>query len=134
MDLPYAREVGHAGEAAGSATSAAGIMEGHDVPPDVLTSVVHWLRKGGYNLSSELNLYRRGVLERAAFCVTEGCTVVGQLKDFKVCPQSKTSRYCAMRVRNKTRMRVSTRRRAAHSHGTLLQSSNTSPLPPMHSP
>jgi len=36
-DQPYAREVGHVGEAAGVTTSA-GFMEGHDVPPDVLTS------------------------------------------------------------------------------------------------
>jgi TPR repeat protein len=47
-DRPYAREAGHVGEAAGIATSA-GVMNGHTVPPDVLTSVVHWLRKGGYN-------------------------------------------------------------------------------------
>jgi TPR repeat protein len=40
---PYAREVGHVGEAAGSATSAE-VIEGHDVLPDVLTGVVHWLR------------------------------------------------------------------------------------------
>ena len=38
-DQPYGREVGHVGEAAGVATSA-GVMEGHDVPPDVLTGVV----------------------------------------------------------------------------------------------
>jgi hypothetical protein len=36
-DLPYACEVGHVGEAAGDANSA-GVTEGHDVPPDVLTS------------------------------------------------------------------------------------------------
>ena len=45
---PYAREVGHVGEAAGFATSAE-VIEGHDVLPDVLTGVVHWLRKGGHN-------------------------------------------------------------------------------------
>ena len=39
LNLPYAREVGHVEEAPGFATSA-GVMEGHDVPPDVLTSVV----------------------------------------------------------------------------------------------
>ena len=38
-DHPYAREVGHVGEAAGSAPPT-GVTEGHDVPPDVLTSVV----------------------------------------------------------------------------------------------
>ena len=46
MDLPYAREVGHVGEAAGVATPSGGVVEGHDVPPDVLTHVVHWLQKG----------------------------------------------------------------------------------------
>jgi TPR repeat protein len=46
-DFPHAREVGHVEvEATGVAMSAADI-EGHDhVPPEVLTSVVHWLRKG----------------------------------------------------------------------------------------
>ena len=47
MDTPYAREVGHVGEAAGVASSA-GVMEGHDVAPDVLTGVLHWLRKRGH--------------------------------------------------------------------------------------
>ena len=44
-DRPYAREVGHVEEAAGAATSA-GVTEGHDVPPDVLTNVTYWLQKG----------------------------------------------------------------------------------------
>ena len=44
-DEPYAREVGHVGEAVGVATSA-GVMEGHDVPPDVLTGVVQ-VAEGG---------------------------------------------------------------------------------------
>jgi len=39
-DRPHAREVGRVGEAAVVATSA-GVMEGHDVPPDVLTGVIH---------------------------------------------------------------------------------------------
>jgi TPR repeat protein len=44
-DSPHAHGVGHVEvEATGSATSAAD-MEGHDVPPEVLTSVVHWLQK-----------------------------------------------------------------------------------------
>jgi len=47
MDLPYAREVGHVEEAAGVATSS-GLMEGRDVPLDVLTGVVNWLHKGGH--------------------------------------------------------------------------------------
>jgi len=39
LDFPYAREAGHVGQAAGVATSA-GVMEGHDVPPDVVASYV----------------------------------------------------------------------------------------------
>jgi len=49
-DRPYAREVGHVGDCAGIATSA-GVMDGHEVPPDVLTGVVHWLRNGGQTAS-----------------------------------------------------------------------------------
>jgi len=90
---PYAREVGHVGEAAGVATSA-GVMEGHDVSPDVLTDVIHWLRKGGHNTVDELDGFRRRALEGASYCRNEGCEVVGLLKDFKVCPQCKTARYC----------------------------------------
>ena len=92
-DLPYAREVGHVEEAAGVAMSA-GVTEGHDVPPDVLTSVVHWLQKGGHNPIEKLDLFRRMALEGAACCFNDGCEVVGHLKDFKVCPQCKTARYC----------------------------------------
>ena len=39
LDLPYVRAVGHVMEAVLVASSA-GLMEGHDVPPDVLTGVV----------------------------------------------------------------------------------------------
>jgi len=92
-DHPYAREVGHVGEAAGVATSA-GVMEGHDVPPDVLTSVIYWVQKGGHNAVEKLHQFRRETLEGANYCYNGGCTVVGQLKDFKVCPQCKTARYC----------------------------------------
>jgi hypothetical protein len=93
LDLPYAREVGHVEEAAGVAISA-GDMEGHDVPREVLTSVVHWLRKGGHNIANSLDRVRREVLLGAKYCHNEGCEVVGLLKDFKVCPQCKTARYC----------------------------------------
>jgi hypothetical protein len=93
FDLPYAREVGHVGEAAGAARSA-GVMEGHDVRPDVLASVVHWLRKGGHQPVDELDKFRREALEGGHYCRNEGCEVVGQLKDFKVCPQCKTAWYC----------------------------------------
>jgi len=43
---PYAREVGRVEEAAEVAAPAGVIMQGHDLPLDVLTGVVHWLRKG----------------------------------------------------------------------------------------
>ena len=53
LDQPYAREIGQVGENAGVA-STAGVVEGHDIPPEVLTSVAHWLRKwcvtGQHNL------------------------------------------------------------------------------------
>jgi TPR repeat protein len=93
LDMPYAREVGHVVEAAGVASSA-GIMEGHDVPSDVLTSVVYWLRTGGINPVEKLDAYRRVALEGYNYCENVGCEVVGHLKDFKVCPQCKTARYC----------------------------------------
>jgi len=93
MDRPYAREVGLVEEAAGVATSA-GVMEGHDVPPDVMTGVLHWLRMGGDDPADALDTYRIVALEGYKYCYNDGCEVVGHLKDFKVCPQCKTARYC----------------------------------------
>jgi len=70
-------------------------MEGHDVPPDVLTGVAHWLRGGGHvDLAGPLDDLRKIALEGFKYCYNEGCEVVGHLKDFKVCPQCKTARYC----------------------------------------
>ena len=92
-DRPYAREVGNVGEAAGVAMPA-GVMEVHDIPPDVLTGVVHWLRKGGHDVSVQLDEFRVEALEGDKHCNNDGCEVVGLLKDFKVCPQCKTYRYC----------------------------------------
>jgi TPR repeat protein len=92
-DLPYAREAGHVVEAAGVDASA-GVTEGHDVPPDVLNGVVHWLHNGGHNVESELGMCLRRALVGAKYCHNEGCEVGGLLKDFKVCPQCKTARYC----------------------------------------
>ena len=94
MDHPYAREIGHVGEAAGVAAPA-GVMEGHDVPRDILTSVVHWLRKGGHTPVDMLDKFRRNALEGAKYCRNEGCEVVGLLKEFKVCPQCRIARYCS---------------------------------------
>jgi len=96
-DLPYAREVGHVGEAAGVATSA-GVTEGHDVPPAVLAGVLHWVRKGCVTEQHDpldvLGEIRREALVGDKYCHNEGCEVVGLLTDFKVCPQCKTARYC----------------------------------------
>jgi hypothetical protein len=94
LDLPYAREVGHVEEAAGVAASA-GVMEGHDVPPEVMTDVVHWLRKAGHpDPAEQLDKLRIYALKGHTYCRNEGCEVVGHLKEFKVCPQCKSVRYC----------------------------------------
>jgi len=93
-DWPYAREVGHVGETAGVADPAVG-MEGHDVPLDVLADVVHWARKGGHNVVGILDWFRRLAQDGAKNCFNDECQVVGHLKDFKVCPQCKTARYCS---------------------------------------
>jgi TPR repeat protein len=92
-DLPYAREVGHVGEAVRVALPA-GVTEGHDVPPDVLRGVIHWLRKSGLSLVDSLKEFRRRTVEGEQYCCNVGCEVVGQLKEFKVCPQCKEARYC----------------------------------------
>jgi len=109
IDRPHAREAGHVAEAAGVATPA-GVMEAlrvtealggrHDVPPDVLTSVVHWLWKSGKGCATErtpfdeLEQFRRDARDGAKYCHNDGCEVVGHLKDFKLCPQCRRNRYC----------------------------------------
>jgi len=92
-DSPYARAVGHVEEAAGVATSAE-VTVGHDVPPAVLTGVVHWLRKGEDDIISRLDSFRTLASEGIPYCDNDGCEVRGQLNDFKVCPQCKSARYC----------------------------------------
>jgi TPR repeat protein len=95
FDRPYARENGHVEDAGGVAASMGDMEIIHDVPPDVLASVVHWLRKGGHTpLVPVLAKFRNEALEGAKYCRNEGCEVVGRLQDFKVCPQCKTTRYC----------------------------------------
>ena len=69
--------VGLVGEAAGVSTSA-GVLEGHDVPPDVLASVVHWLLKGGGNPVKELAGYRQMALVGSDYCCNGTCEVVGR--------------------------------------------------------
>jgi hypothetical protein len=96
-DRPYAREVGHVEEAAATEDVVASdeFMEGQDVTPEILADVVYWLRKGaGLDPLAELNRCRNTTLKGAKYCNNEWCEVVGLLKDFKVCPQCKTARYC----------------------------------------
>ena len=120
-DMPHAREVGLVEVEATGVTMSAADMEGHDVPAEVLKSVVYWLQKwcvtGEPTPLDYLEKFRREEVEGGAYCVNDGCEVVGHLKDFKVCPLCKTAR-CArppgtapMRARNRTG--VSTRQRAA---------------------
>jgi hypothetical protein len=90
---------GVATSAAGVATSVAGVAASagdlqalHDIPPDVLTGVLHWLQKGcatrtirgQYDPFEQLDSFRRQALDGAKYCWNGGCEVEGLLKDFKV--------------------------------------------------
>jgi hypothetical protein len=64
--------------------------------------VVYWLQKGCVMcVTGEptpldyLEKFRREEVEGGAYCVNDGCEVVGHRKDFKVCPQCKIARYCS---------------------------------------
>ena len=69
-------------------------MKLHDVAPEVLIDVLHWLRKGRHNPDECLDWLRRIARVGSKYCHNDGCEVVGHLKEFKVCPQCKTARYC----------------------------------------
>jgi hypothetical protein len=126
------------GEAGGVATPV-GVMEGHDVAPDVLSGVVHWLRKGcttgQYDPLEELDGFRIRALEGSNYCHNNGCEVVGRLKDFKVCPQCKAARYWATRARSRTGLRVGTRKSVVNSDlpSSLLRVSISSTVTAKHS-
>ena len=79
--------------------ASVGVMEAHDIPPDVLTSALHWLRRGcvtgQHDPTDLLEEFRRAAVVGAKYCYNAGCGVVGLLKEFKVCPQCKTARYCS---------------------------------------
>jgi len=45
-------------------------------------------------IAINLETLRKMALEGEMYCYNDGCEVVGHLKDFKVCPQCKTFRYC----------------------------------------
>jgi TPR repeat protein len=78
-DWPHAREVGLVEvEATGVALTAAD-MEVHDAPPEVLTSVVHWLRKGCVTGQRGplvvLEEFRRAAVEGVRIATTTGATL-----------------------------------------------------------
>jgi hypothetical protein len=87
-DIPYAREVGHVVEVA----AAARVVEAHDVPPEVMTSVVHWLKRWRGDSVAALDELREVMKNGGPYCFNDGCKVVGLLKEFKVCPQCKNAR------------------------------------------
>ena len=113
-DHPYSRDTGHVEDAAALPTPAEAMeshgdlneafqcapLEDHDVPPDVLRGVLHWLRESsgdeyaGADALQYLDMFRSDALDGCKYCYADGCEVVGHLKDFKVCPQCKTARYC----------------------------------------
>jgi len=102
-DYPYAREVGHTelatgdicADLCGGAEPGLSRVKGHgDVPADVMTSVIQWMLRGGHNPLTEIDACRSVAVEGGQYCRNDGCEVVGQLKDFKVCPQCKAARYC----------------------------------------
>jgi hypothetical protein len=68
------------------ATSIGDMEVLHDLPPDVLIGVVHWLQAGGHNTVDQLNAFRSMALEGGQYCRNDGCEAVGHLKEFKVCP------------------------------------------------
>ena len=45
-------------------------------------------------IADDLDVLRRRALEGSKYCCNDGCEVVGQPKDFKVCAQCKVFRYC----------------------------------------
>jgi hypothetical protein len=107
-DRPTARKAGcvseidaATGAGAGVAASAsAGDTNGHNRSPDVFTGVVHWLRKAfaldpqQRSVPSNLEEFRIKALKGNDYCCNDGCEVVGQLQDFKRCPQCKVALYC----------------------------------------
>ena len=62
--------------------------------PMYCAGVVHWLVNGGHDIFRKLSVFRQLTLVGGKYCFNEGCEVVGHLKEFKVCPQCKTARYC----------------------------------------
>jgi len=81
-------------------------LRDHDVSTDVLFQVVHWLRKEPC-LAARRAQYKNTVVPfdelkdmalhaqiGARYCFNEGCEVTSLLKETKVCPQCKYTRYC----------------------------------------
>mmetsp|Transcript_36716 Transcript_36716/g.90665 ORF Transcript_36716/g.90665 Transcript_36716/m.90665 type:complete len:164 (-) Transcript_36716:49-540(-) len=96
QDQPHAREAGDAGFEMSAWDSTAGdiMLMGHDVPPDVLADVVHWIHASGHDPVAYLQQFLRQAVLGAKLCSNDGCEVVGHPKDFKLCAKCKTARYC----------------------------------------
>jgi len=90
-----ARELGHKEDAAAAAAAAGFVTpSGHDVPPGVFAVIAYWLSKGGYDSKEQILGFRSRAVEGAMYCYNEGCEVIGQMKDFKICPRCRVNRYC----------------------------------------
>jgi TPR repeat protein len=114
-DWPHASEVGHVEvEATGVAMSAAD-MEGHDVPPEVLKSVGHWLQKGcvtgGPTPLDYVEEFRREALRGVRIASTTGARSWAIGRTSKCARGARSPGTVPMRARNRTG--VSTRQRAA---------------------
>jgi hypothetical protein len=114
-DHPHACEVGLVEvEATGVAMSAAD-MEGHDVPPEVLKSVGHWLQKGcvtgGPTPLDYVEEFRREALRGVRIASTTGARSWAIGRTSKCARGARSPGTVPMRARNRTG--VSTRQRAA---------------------
>jgi len=114
MGQPHAREIGHfVGEAAGVAASA-GVLEGHDVPGDVLTDVVYWLQKGGHNLPPAfLNGFASERWRGVSIATTKGARLWPIERTSNFARSARPPCIAAPRVRNRLGLRVGTRKSVA---------------------
>jgi TPR repeat protein len=74
------------------------IKDGHDIPKDVMTSILLWLHRGEVkndSVSQTLNAFKEASTVGSEFCYNDNCTVKGLLKQFKVCPNCRTAHYCS---------------------------------------
>jgi len=107
-DLPYAREVGHVGEAAGVAASV-GVVEGHDVPPDVLTSVVLGCGRGDISQSTRLTSYADKRWRGVSIATTTGAKLRAFRRTSRFARNARPPGTAATHVRHRIGRRVGTK-------------------------